>query len=357
MGATYKYRTVVEVGYDKNGKRIRKDIKANSKAELKKREAEFRASLAMGNVLINENTTFDKYAEAWLKTAKDIRSANTKAMYENCLLKHLSSLDGVPINKIKPTMLQLIINERKDHPRTCQIIRTTLQQIFRTAIRDDIIRKDPTEGLEIPQYKAEEKRQLTELEKKRIFNLELRDRDKLFLYIGYGCGLRREEILALSRNDIDFRQGVIHVNKAVAIVNNLPILKETKSASGVRDVPMPEFLKKFCKQYLKDHKDLLLFPNEKGNYYGSATYNRMWSRIIAELYKDLTPKQQRLEPQDLTAHILRHNYCTELCYAGVTVKEVARLMGHSNYKMIMEVYSHIDGQKEATKDKIAAINF
>lgn len=352
-----KYRITVDYGRDSSGKRLRKNITANTRAELKRKEAEFRASLALGDILVTENTTFDKYAQAWLTTSKDIRSAATKAMYENCLTKHLSALDGIAMNKIKPTMLQLIINERKDHPRTCQIIRTTLQQIFRAAIRDDIIKKDPTEGLEIPQFKAEEKRPLTEFEKKRIFNLELRDRDKLFLYIGYGCGLRREEILALSRNDIDFRQGVIHVNKAVAIVNNLPILKETKSAAGVRDVPMPAFLAKFCRQYLKEHEELLLFPNEKGNYYGSATYNRMWARIIAELYKDLTPKQQRQEPQDLTAHILRHNYCTELCYAGISVKEVARLMGHSNYKMIMEVYSHIDGQKEATKDKIAAINF
>lgn len=353
----YKYRTVVDCGYDKDGKRIRKQIYANTKSELKKKEVEFRASLASGSVILNENTTFDRFAEAWLKTSKDIRSDNTKAMYENCLTKHLVTLQGVPLCKIKPTMLQLIINERKDHPRTCQIIRTTLQQIFRAAIRDDIIKKDPSDGLEIPQYKSEEKRSLTEFEKSRILKLDLRDRDRLFLYIAYGCGLRREEIIALSRTDIDFRQNVIHVTKAVAIVKNVPVLKETKSAAGVRDVPMPDFLAKYCRQYLKTHKDIILFANEKGNYFGSATYNRLWARIIAELYKDLSPVQQIQEPQDLTAHILRHNYCTELCYAGISVKEIARLMGHSNYKMIMEVYSHIDGKKEATKDKIAAINF
>lgn len=353
----YKYRTVVDIGYDENGKRLRKDIRANSKAELKKKEAEFRANLAMGNVLINENTTFDVYAEAWLKTAKDIRSDNTKAMYENCILKHLSALQGVPISKIKPTMLQLIINERKDHPRTCQIIRTTLQQIFRAAIRDEILKKDPTEGLEIPKYKADEKRTLTEFEKKRIFTVDIYDKDRLFLYIAYGCGLRREEILALSRSDIDLKQGLIHVTKAVALVKGQPILKEPKSAAGVRDVPIPDFLANYCRSYLREHKEILLFANQHGEYMKQVTYCRMWNRITREMYKPLTDLEKLREPQDLTAHILRHNYCTELCYAGVSVKEVARLMGHSNYKMIMEIYSHIDEKKESTKDKIAAINF
>lgn len=352
-----KYRVTVDYGRDSSGKRLRKDITANSKAELKRKEAEFRASLAMGNVLITENTTFDRYAQAWLATAKDIRSENTKAMYENCLTKHLSALDGIAMNKIKPTMLQLIINERKDHPRTCQIIRTTLQQIFRAAIRDEILKKDPTEGLEVPKYKADEKRTLTEFEKKRIFTVDIYDKDRLFLYIAYGCGLRREEILALSRSDIDLKQGVIHVNKAVALVKGRPILKEPKSAAGVREVPMPEFLIKFCRAYLREHKEILLFANQNGEYMKQVTYCRMWNRITREMYKSLTDLEKLREPQDLTAHILRHNYCTELCYAGVSVKEVARLMGHSNYKMIMEVYSHIDGQKEATKDKIAAINF
>ncbi len=56
--------------------------------------------------------------------------------------------------------------------------------------------------------------------------------------------------------------------------------------------------------------------------------------------------------QDLTAHIFRHNYCTMLYYSGISQKKAVELMGHSDIKMIMEVYAHLDDQKEAVQDKL-----
>lgn len=54
----------------------------------------------------------------------------------------------------------------------------------------------------------------------------------------------------------------------------------------------------------------------------------------------------------LTAHIFRHNYCTMLYYSGVSQKKAVELMGHSDIKMIMEVYAHLDEQKEAVREKL-----
>ena len=55
---------------------------------------------------------------------------------------------------------------------------------------------------------------------------------------------------------------------------------------------------------------------------------------------------------DLTAHIFRHNYATMLYYSGISLKKAAALMGHSDTRMIMEVYSHLDEQKEQTETKL-----
>lgn len=44
----------------------------------------------------------------------------------------------------------------------------------------------------------------------------------------------------------------------------------------------------------------------------------------------------------LTAHIFRHNYATMLYYSGISMKKAAQLMGHSDTKIIMEVYAHLD---------------
>ena len=60
---------------------------------------------------------------------------------------------------------------------------------------------------------------------------------------------------------------------------------------------------------------------------------------------------------NLTLYCFRHNYCSELYYSEVSMKEAQRLLGHSSYKMIMDVYAHLDAQKEETKKKLNAIDF
>ena len=57
---------------------------------------------------------------------------------------------------------------------------------------------------------------------------------------------------------------------------------------------------------------------------------------------------------DLTAHIFRHNYCTNLCYRvpEISIKKIAQLMGDTE-KMVLNVYNHIIKEKE---DPASVIN-
>lgn len=56
----------------------------------------------------------------------------------------------------------------------------------------------------------------------------------------------------------------------------------------------------------------------------------------------------------LTAHVFRHNYCTNLCYQipTISIKKIATLLGDTD-KMVMEVYNHIIMEKE---DASIAVN-
>ncbi len=68
-----------------------------------------------------------------------------------------------------------------------------------------------------------------------------------------------------------------------------------------------------------------------------------------------TEKERKIGVQKingLTAHIFRHNYCTLLYYSGISQKKAVELMGHSDIKMIMEVYAHLDEEKESVREKI-----
>ena len=67
-----------------------------------------------------------------------------------------------------------------------------------------------------------------------------------------------------------------------------------------------------------------------------SSYVKLWAGI----------KKQMGSPT-LTAHIFRHNYCTNLCYQipTISIKKIAELLG-DNEKMVIEVYNHIILEKE-----------
>ena len=67
-----------------------------------------------------------------------------------------------------------------------------------------------------------------------------------------------------------------------------------------------------------------------------SSYVKLWAGI-----------QKKMGSPDLTAHIFRHNYCTNLCYQipTISIKKIAELLG-DNEKMVIEVYNHIILEKE-----------
>jgi integrase len=75
----------------------------------------------------------------------------------------------------------------------------------------------------------------------------------------------------------------------------------------------------------------------------------MWRRITKAM------NEVSEEPiEGLTAHIFRHNYCTELCYKipMISTKMIARLLGDRE-DMVLNVYSHIMEEKE---DPVSVLN-
>ena len=104
------------------------------------------------------------------------------------------------------------------------------------------------------------------------------------------CGLRRGEALALTQNDFDFVNNILHVSKSVAYIDGKPQIKEPKTKAGIRDVPMPNKLRdntglrqKF-RRYLPVslfdvYHDQVVFQAFLGGYFGQSERLRRRVRI------------------------------------------------------------------------------
>ena len=354
--------------YDDNGRKHRKRIiSKKSSRDLENQVEAMRRQIEEGGSLDYCDLSFYEYALQWLSVAKASREKNTKFMYENAIRVHLSFLDNVKISDIRHSHFQQAINQQIDHPRTCEVIALTFKQVVKSAVRDRLLPRsaldDILSDISLPAKKKPEKRALTELEREAVRKVKLPDRKLSFLLILYYCGLRREEALALTAADFDWRNKVVRIRRVIIFVGNNPELKDyPKTANGLRDVPLPDALIERIRDYV-GRTDGFLFRGRDADMMTLSAYVRMWDSIVNALnvavgYNPNARKNKTGKPiQGLTAHIFRHNYCTELCYQipAISTKMIARILGDTE-KMVLDVYSHIVEKKENVNDAVNKIN-
>ncbi len=157
------------------------------------------------------------------------------------------------------------------------------------------------------------------------------------------------EALALLRNDIDLEEGIIKVTKATEFYKSKPKTKTTKTYRGIRDIPIPEELLNYLKQYQKTAKNsLYLFPGHAGDPMGLSELNRIWrsaNKRIKNWFKHKDNEKMIDHKFILTFRLLRHTYCTGLYDAGIDEVSAAELMGH-DINIMRKVYTHLSNERK-----------
>lgn len=342
------YEKKVMIGRDELGTPIRKSITGRTQAELNQRIEEAKQKWMEMNA-VSDGILFKTYANRWFTNAKAVRSINTKRMYRETLDRHIiPEIGDLYFSEISLADLQKIINDRLDKYETCNKIRLTLRQIYDAAADEGLVKGVNTKKLVLPPKPQKEKRALTAAEMEAVFTASLPDEQRIYVRLLYYTGIRREEALALEPKDIDFDAGTVLINKAVVFDENTPVLKHSaKSSAGNRRVPIPADFIPELKEYTSKCEKLL-FPQQRnaGEYISKSSYNKFWKGITAALEK-VTPSAG-----SLTAHMFRHNYATLLYYSNISLKMAAKLLGQEGTQMIMEVYAHLDEEKENVAEKL-----
>lgn len=353
------YRTRAWDGtYNPDGSKHRINLKSKkSSKDLEQKVNELKMQIAEQSYIKPTDITFCEYADQWLTLYKATCSNNTKAMYKNIIDAHMSVLEGVLLRDISRLHLQQIINNAAQEPRTCQQIMLTFKQILKSAIADNYLPEKAGHIVDMvssPKYVPPKKRPLTPEEIKAVQLADLSPMERTYIYILYGCGLRRGEVLALQPSDIRLKTSELTVRRALEFIGNNPAIKSPKSSNGVRTVPMPPYLVKHLQDYLPKLRSNYLIHGQSGSLMTKSAYRRMWERILLKLNLAAGGTENLWKIHGLTAHIFRHNYCTQLCYQipAISTKQIAELMGDRE-EMVIKVYSHIIAEKE---DVTGAVN-
>jgi integrase len=245
---------------------------------------------------------FDLFAQSVI-TSLPVRE-KTRGNYRSMYRCHIQGVLGaMHVEDVgRATIQNLIITLP---PQTALMTLAVLKTIFREAVARDVIENSPAKGVTTPSLNVPPRKFLT-WEQVREGDFGNYNREIKFLALH---GLRWGEAVVLTENDV--RAGRIYINKSIH--------GATKTQAGNRVVPLVgEFV-----QIPKSPKTL----------------------------------KKVLDPHGVHIHSLRHTYAYLLKTQGIHVTTAQKLMGHSDPKVTMKIYTQVlDDEIDKTGAILARIS-
>ena len=162
-------------------------------------------------------------------------------------------------------------------------------------------------------------------------------------------GLRIGEVLALSKEHIDLKNKVLYVKRTLTNDKEFAIIlgNKTKTYSGNRTLPIPEFIVPIFEEQLKytnENLHNLIFTNNN-SYIRTSAINKELKRIFKE--------ELNVNSKNISTHCLRHTYGTRCIEAGMTAVVLQRLMGHKDVTVTLNTYTSVFNRfKEDELEKV-----
>ncbi|MCD6548747.1 MAG: tyrosine recombinase XerC [Thermodesulfobacterium sp.] len=264
-------------------------------------------------------------------------SVNTIRGYRKDLEEFLKFLEAQKIESLEslePFHLRyyfLFLKREKREPTTIARKLSSIRSFFKYLLKQKKVKKNlvnylsnPKISKKLPLVPTEEEINnfIDNLEEGRNEFLDLRDR--ALLEIAYGCGLRVSEIANLTLDQINF---------------GLQIIRIVGKGKKERIVPFGKKAFKALKDYLEIRDFLLSKLNKETNYvFLNLRGERLTERGIRYVIKERGKKQGLFY---LHPHTLRHAFATHLLNAGVDLRSIQKMLGHSSLTTT-EVYTKVN---------------
>ena len=360
----------------------RKFIYANDLAELREKEAKLMKDQLDGLDLYvagkaSVNDTFDRY----MSTKYNLRES-TKSSYLYTYDHYVRDTFGKKrIADIKYSdVLQFyyyLLNEVKIALGTLDTVHCLLHPTFQLAVRDEIIRNNPTDGVmkEISRESGKNRgiRHALTVEQQRAFMEYIANHPIYYHWwpmftVLLGTGCRIGEALGLRWQDLDYDKRTISINHSLSYYqkpeSNKSVLRisKPKTEAGIRTIPMLDIVKDAFEMLYEEQLENgfneseidgmsgFIFCNRFGTVPNPQTVNHTIKRIANSYNADevVRAKKERRDPiilPNFSCHHLRHTFCTRLCENETNLKVIQSIMGHRNIETTMDIYA------EATEEK------
>lgn len=355
-----RFEHKITLGKGINGELIRKSFystksKADAKRKAEKFKIQYELELLCGGEPVHPYTRFKDWAIQCLELyKKPYVKANT--YYGTYLLpvnKRLIPFFGdKSVDEILPVQVQGYINQisRELAPETVKKDFTILAFIMKYAVENGLCSNNPaSHAVRLPKIEHPPKHAYTQAEYDVAYQFAANHPLGLSVMVLMETGISRSELLGLRWEDFDSEKEILHIRQGLVAYQNTNDRRWVMESEGLkngyrrRDVPLVDSLL-LKKLRGKPRKVIVneqviepeyIFHSPEGRPYQPHNWNnRVYSRFTKELLA-AHPELPQLSP-----HELRHTRATLWLAQGISPLMVAKLLGHTDLKMLAKIYDH-----------------
>lgn len=327
----------IMVGYTPEGKRNIKTFSAPTKSEVQQKIRKYLDRLD-DEEKAKSIVPFSAWADKWYASHRTEVEESTYCNYAFTLKKLKAYFGERPINEIRQMdindFIELLLAQNLSKS-TISKCKAMLFQIFTSAEDNELISKNPTVRSKSAKKAPKHVYPKHAFTPDEIQSLEEQLPNDLIgnsISTLIGTGIRVQELLALTKDDITPDGSLIVVNKAVKMANREPYLGSPKSEIGDRIIPVSAKYRAHA-QYLHEHGGSKFIWTSSKRASGLYTIEEFRSQYRAAL--KAVPDVPYHSP-----HCCRHTYITQLQAQEVPMAFISALAGHED-AATTKGYTHI----------------
>ncbi len=289
--------------------------------------------------------TYAAFEEEYIEDCKHRFKPTTLTGKENCQKNYILPYFGkMRLCDITPLKVRTWQNEMMEDGAFAETTLNRMHSEFSAALNfaikyynlhDNACRMAGSMGT---QY-ASEMKIWTQEEFERFIGFEKKTAYRVAFMTLYWTGMRAGELLALTPEDIDRDNMVIHVNKGFAVVEGSELFLTPKTPSSKRDI---EINSQLHEELLKYIDSMVIGKKERLFYFQRPG-------MLKEFHK----RAALAGLEQIRLHDLRHSHASWLIHKGIPITAISKRLGHKSPATTLRIYSHLmPGDERSVADKI-----
>ena len=338
---------VVVLGYDAEGRPIRKATSARTRTEvvqkLKALQRQVDDSLPPPDTTMTVAQLLTRWRDDVLRHQV---APSTADNYESIAMQHIApALGRKKVAKLTAAEVDHLLSTKLDEglsASTVRRIRAVISQALDQGVRWGIVSRNVATLTRGPRIVRREGRTLSPEEARRLLEALHGHRREALYTLMLSTGLRRGEALGLKWDDLDLESGVLLVRRQLTREGGQLRTSDTKTLRSRRAVDLPAPLVSILRKHRADQAADRL---KLGSAWQETGYV-----FTTSIGTPFDPRNMYREFQSICIsaglgkwhpHELRHSAASLMLAQGVKLQVVSEVLGHSSIRMTADVYGHV----------------